>query len=137
MMSSICLAKTAVSFGAAASAMRTQPANGAAAAPASNRRLVISVMVRSPFGSRLAAVCRIHAVYRDMAAACETRRCRLCVVGHQASLGRAILHFGSYSTLVEASTSSLRPDSNLRSLETRRIQLEASALSFLHPLRPS
>src|SRR5882724_10061013 len=47
MMSSICLAKTAVSFGAAASAMRTQPPNGVAAAPASNRRLVISVMVSS------------------------------------------------------------------------------------------
>src|SRR5690242_18620431 len=47
MMSSICLAKTAVSFGAAASATRTQPANGAAAAPASSRRLEISVMVSS------------------------------------------------------------------------------------------
>ena len=43
-MSSICLAMTTVSFGVAASARRTQPANGAAAAPASNRRLVISVM---------------------------------------------------------------------------------------------
>src|SRR5262249_31177112 len=48
MMSSICLAKTAVSFGAAASAMRGQPVNGATAEPASNRRLVNSVMVGSP-----------------------------------------------------------------------------------------
>src|SRR5258708_8166175 len=68
MMSSICLAKTAVSFGVAASARRTQPANGAAAVPASNRRLVISVMVSSPVGSWLAAVCRMHAVCREMAA---------------------------------------------------------------------
>src|SRR5580704_15095128 len=65
MMSSICLAMTAVSFGVAASARRLQPANGAAVAPASNRRLVISVMVSFPFGSRSAAVCRIQAVYRD------------------------------------------------------------------------
>src|SRR4029453_14636386 len=50
MMSSICLAKTAVSFGAAASVMRTQPANGTAVAVASNRRLVISAMVSPPFG---------------------------------------------------------------------------------------
>src|SRR5258707_5542958 len=68
MMSSICLAKTAVYFVVAASARRTQPANGAAAAPASNRRLVISVMVSSPVGSWLAAVCRMHAVCRDIAA---------------------------------------------------------------------
>src|SRR5258708_40054215 len=68
MMSSICLAMTAVSFGVAASARRTQPANGAAAVPASNRRLVISVMVSSPVGSWLAAVCRMHAVCREMAA---------------------------------------------------------------------
>src|SRR6267154_3528581 len=65
MMSSICLAKTAVSFGAAASAMRTQPANGAAVAPASNRRLVISVMVSSHSWFTVGAVWRMQAVCRD------------------------------------------------------------------------
>src|SRR6516225_2244860 len=64
MMSSICLAKTAVSFGVAASARRTQPANGAAAVPDSNRRLVISVIASSPLDSRQAE----YAVYRPYTA---------------------------------------------------------------------